>query len=69
MAHWQLAHPGPEDPQLDPPKQAWHRAKARQFYDEAAQWMQTNASDSEYLQRLRAEAEQLLSTENEGIAR
>jgi serine/threonine protein kinase/tetratricopeptide (TPR) repeat protein len=63
MAHWQLANPRPADPKLTEEMRAGHRVQARQFFDEATQWMQMNRPDTESMQRLRAESEQLLSTE------
>jgi serine/threonine protein kinase/tetratricopeptide (TPR) repeat protein len=69
MAHWQLANPRPEDPQLTEEMRAWHRAQARQFYEEATQWMQKHRPNKESTQRLRAEAEQLLAKANEGTVR
>src|SRR4030095_12121793 len=47
MAHWQL---GEND-------------KAREWYDKAALWMDTNAKDNAELIRFRAEAEELMKQE------
>ena len=44
MAHWQLGDPG----------------QARKWYDQAARWVENNASDDDELRRFRAEAAELL---------
>jgi tetratricopeptide (TPR) repeat protein len=65
MLHAQLAQAASEGPEGTEGTRAWHRAQARQFHDAATEWIQKNHPESEYIPRLQAEAQQLLSAQRE----
>ena len=65
MVHSQLAQEASEGREETEGTRAWHRAQARQLYDQASEWIQKNQPESEYLPTLQAEAQQLLSATRE----
>jgi hypothetical protein len=71
MAHWQLAaqappEAAPAEPALSSEMQDWHRQQARQFYEQAVEWMKDNPRGADGASRLQAEAAELLGKQSVG---